>query len=82
MHLPNAPLDGIVANLQSHLLIPLFSTFEASLLPGGWLVVSGILGGEREGILFAARAEGFHFVEDDEEDGWWTGAFMLSQPPR
>jgi ribosomal protein L11 methyltransferase len=80
--LPSAPLDGIVANLQSHLLLPLFSTFRASLWPGGWLVVSGILGGEREGVLLAARAEGFHFVEDDEEDEWWTGAFMLSQPPR
>ena len=77
-----APFDGVVANLQSHLLFPLFSAFLMSLRPTGWLVVSGILVGERDEILSAASAEGFTFVEDDEEDGWWTGAFRPAPSPR
>ncbi len=80
--LPDAPFDGVVANLQSHLLFPLFSTFRKSLPPEGWLIVSGILVGEQDEILSAASAEGFTFVEDDEEDGWWTGAFRTASSPR
>jgi len=76
--LPDAPFDGIVANLQSHLLLPLLSAFRESLAPGGWIVLSGILVEERNEILSAASAEGFIFLGDDEEDGWWTGVFRLS----
>jgi len=79
--LPDPPFDGIVANLQSHLLFPLFSTFRRSLLPEGWLVASGILLGERDEVLSAALEEGFTPVEDDQEDGWWTGAFGLPLSP-
>jgi ribosomal protein L11 methyltransferase len=80
--LPDAPFDGVVANLQSHLLLPLFSAFRESLAPGGWLIVSGILVGERDEVLSAASAKGFTFVEDDEEDGWWTGVFSPAPSPR
>ena len=80
--LPDPPFDGIVANLQSHLLCPLFSTFRRSLLPEGWLVVSGILLGERDEVLSVALDEGFTPVEDDQEDEWWTGAFGLPLSPR
>ncbi|MFH1762939.1 MAG: 50S ribosomal protein L11 methyltransferase [Gemmatimonadota bacterium] len=79
--LSDAPFDGIVANLQSHLLRPLLSTFRVSLLPEGWLVMSGILLEERDEILSAASAEGFILHEGDEEDGWWTGAFGLTRSP-
>lgn len=79
--IPDAPFDGIVANLQSHLLLPLLSAFKESLAPEGWMVLGGILLEERDEILSAASAEGFVFLEDDEEDGWWTGAFRPSQAP-
>lgn len=73
--LPGAPFHGIVANLQSHLLRPLFSTFRASLSPGGWLIVSGVLDGQQNEIFPQASLEGFVFVEEDQEGDWWTGAF-------
>jgi ribosomal protein L11 methyltransferase len=73
--LPGAPFHGIVANLQSHLLLPLFSTFRASLSPGGWLIVSGVLDGQQDEIFPQASLEGFVFVEEDQEGEWWTGAF-------
>ncbi len=79
--LPDAPFDGIVANLQSHLLLPLLSTFRESLTPEGWILVSGILLEERDDFLSAASAEGFISLGDDEEDGWWTGVFRPSLPP-
>jgi len=76
--LPRAPFDGIVANLQSHLLLPLFSVFRRSLAPDGWLVVSGILVGEKDQLLSSASGEGFVILSDDEEEGWWTGNFRVS----
>jgi len=79
--LPEAPFDGIVANLQSHILFPLFPTFLESLLPRGWVIMSGILLEERQEILAGASAQGFAFLESDEEDGWWTGLFELAPPP-
>ncbi|MCK5650178.1 MAG: 50S ribosomal protein L11 methyltransferase, partial [Gemmatimonadetes bacterium] len=69
------------ANLQSHLLLLLLSAFRESLAPKGWIVVSGILVEERDEILSAASAEGFIFLGDDEEDGWWTGVFRPSLSP-
>lgn len=76
--LPDAPFQGIVANLQSHLLRPLFSTFRASLSPGGWLIVSGVLDGQQDEILPTASSEGFVFLEEDREEEWWTGVFEMS----
>lgn len=79
--LPGAPYHGVVANLQSHLLLPLLSSLAESLLPEGWLVVSGVLGEERDSILSAAPSAYLEFIEADEEDGWWTGVFRRSVAP-
>jgi len=76
--LPKAPFDGIVANLQSHLLLPLLSAFRRSLRPEGWLVLSGILVEEKELVLSSASGKGFLFLSEDEEEGWWTGHFRAS----
>jgi len=76
--LPKAPFDGIVANLQSHLLIPLFSMFRISLVPEGWLIVSGILVEEKDQVISSAAGHGFVFVSGDEEEGRWTGHFRPS----
>jgi ribosomal protein L11 methyltransferase len=69
------PYDGLVANLQSGLLIPLFSTFRESLSREGWLIVSGVLQEEREEVLAAGMEGGFSLEEEDREEGWWSGAF-------
>jgi ribosomal protein L11 methyltransferase len=75
--LPGSPFHGIVANLQSHLLRPIFSTFQASLSPGGWLIVSGVLDGQQSEILPEAALHGFLLVAEDQEEEWWTGVFEL-----
>jgi len=76
--LPGAPYDGIAANLQTHLLLPLLSTFRLSLAAGGWAILSGVLLEERDLLLASAVAAGFVLLREDVEDGWWTGAFHRS----
>jgi len=78
--LEGSPYDGIVANLQSHLLLPLLQSLAESLIRGGWLVVSGVLGEERDLILSAAPQASMEFIEADEEGGWWTGVFKRRNP--
>lgn len=64
------PFDGIVANIETHLLAPLFAGFRAALLDGGWLVVSGILDSELDGVLSELGALGFTRVDVDEDEEW------------
>lgn len=69
------PFDGIVANLETHLLTPLFEGFRSALAEGGWLVVSGILEDELDGVLTGLGALGFTTMGVDE-DGEWRSAHL------
>lgn len=73
--LPGAPYRGIVANLQRLLLLPLLASFRESLVPEGWLMVSGILLRERDEMVRDAGEAGFDLVEEDREGEWWSGVF-------
>lgn len=73
------PFDGILANIESGILLPLLPGFAGGLVPGGWLILSGILGGEADGIRIAAREAGFTLLTDDREGEWWSGAFRLGE---
>ena len=73
--LPGGHRDGIVANIQSSILLPLLPVFRESLLPGGWLILSGILHEEREEVFSAASGQGLLLEEEDQEAEWWSGAF-------
>lgn len=75
--LPEAPFQGIVANIQRFILVPLLPSFRASLVPGGWLILSGILLEERDSLLEATRRNGFSLGQDDQEGKWWSGVFTL-----
>jgi len=69
------PFDGLLANIESGILLPLLPTFAAGVRESGWLVLSGILLSEAEGIVRAAEAVGFVPIEEDREEDWWTGSF-------
>lgn len=73
--LPHAPFQGIVANIQRFILVPLLPAFRASLAPGGWLILSGILLEEREGLLDSTTYQGLSLEEEDQEGEWWSGVF-------
>ena len=72
-----APFDGIVANIQSSILLPLLPAFRSSLAPQGWMILSGILEEEREMILEAALRESLSLKEDDRDGEWWSAAFNV-----
>lgn len=73
------PFDGIVANIETPLLLPLLGGFARGLAPGGWLLLSGILAGEEAAQMRgAASRAGFTLEEEDREGEWWSGAFRHS----
>lgn len=68
--------DVLVANLEARIICPLIPALQAAVVPGGWLVVSGILSPERDRVVAAAVADGWALRDAVEEDGWWTGCFL------
>jgi ribosomal protein L11 methyltransferase len=72
--LPDSPFDGILANIQCSVVIPLLGVLHRSLRQGGWLVLSGILLEEKEEVLRATADAGFAFDYEDIEGEWWSGA--------
>jgi ribosomal protein L11 methyltransferase len=67
--------DGVVANLETRIVMPLLAALPALLGPGGWLVVSGVLEPERDAIVDAGSRAGLELREDAREGAWWTGSF-------
>ena len=77
--LPGGRYQGIVANIQSSVLLPLLPAFRDSLAEGGWVILSGILAEERRSVLSVAAGYGLDLEEEHPEGEWWTGAFRLSK---
>ena len=65
--LPKA--DVVTANLTSALLIRSAGPLVAAVLPGGTLILSGILTHERDSVV-AAYAFGTSLASEREEEGW------------
>ena len=74
--IPEAPYQGIVANIQRVILVPLLPAFKASLAEDAWMILSGILLEEREALLRATTEVGFRLHEEDQEGEWWAGVFQ------
>lgn len=73
----------ILANVLSGILRPLLPAFREALVPGGHLVLGGILQEESEGMILSAAEAGFRLLIEDVEDEWWGAAFIRddgSQP--
>lgn len=69
------PRDGVVANIESGILRPLLPGFAAAIRPGGWLILSGILAEEWDGMRSDAEAHSFGFRAVDEDGEWRSGLF-------
>jgi ribosomal protein L11 methyltransferase len=70
------PFDGVLANIQPRVLVPLLESFARSLKPGGWLILSGITEEEWSGVFRSGTLFGFELVDIDEEGEWRSGWFM------
>jgi ribosomal protein L11 methyltransferase len=69
------PVEGVVANIETGLLRPLYRGFAEALSPGGWLIVSGILEHEWEHVRGEVEAAGFRFDALDADGEWRSGRF-------
>lgn len=67
-----APVDVVLANIISSVLIELMPVIGAALQPGGAAILSGILREERETMLAVLAAHGWTVIEEDAEDIWWS----------
>lgn len=69
-----APVDVVLANIISSVLIELMPVIGASLKTGGTAILSGILREERETMLEVLAAHGWTVLEEDAEDIWWSAS--------
>ncbi|HSA57028.1 MAG TPA: 50S ribosomal protein L11 methyltransferase [Gemmatimonadaceae bacterium] len=67
-----APLDLIVANIISSVLLPLLPVMRAALRPSGCAILAGLLAYERETVMAALASGGWRLVRDDLEEDWWS----------
>jgi ribosomal protein L11 methyltransferase len=74
------PADGILANIESGVLRRLLPGLLAALRPGGWLILSGVLGEEWEAFAQEVRHRGFSSVDVDADGDWRSGWFTRSEP--
>jgi len=71
------PFDGILANIQTEVLVPLLASFAQALGQGGWMILSGILDEEWSRLSGAAADAGFSLEEIDSDGEWRSGWFTL-----
>ena len=67
-----APVDLVVANIISSVLVGLLPAIAASLPPRGPAILSGILGEERASMLEVLAAGGWTVEAEDAEEVWWS----------
>ncbi len=75
--LERGPFDGVLANIQPIVLVPLLQRFAEVLSPGGWLILSGITAQEWQEVSLCATEVGLHLEDVDEEGEWRSGWFKL-----
>ncbi len=67
-----APVELILANIISSVLIELLPTIRDSLAPNGNAILSGILVEEKTRMLDELGVGGWTVLSEDEEAGWWS----------
>jgi ribosomal protein L11 methyltransferase len=65
-----APVNVVLANIVSSVLIRLLPVVHASLAPRGRAILSGILSEERQLMLDEIAKGDWRVDAEDEEDGW------------
>lgn len=70
-----APVDLIVANILSSVLVELLPSMRKALRDegrGGHAIMAGILVEEQPAMLEALSADGWNIIDEDVEDAWWS----------
>ncbi|PHP67576.1 50S ribosomal protein L11 methyltransferase [Zhengella mangrovi] len=66
------PFDLIVANILARPLMKLAPEMANHLAPGGSVILSGILAGQRRAVIAAYRGQGFAHARTIWREGWVT----------
>lgn len=69
-----APVQVVLANIISSVLVGLLPVIGDGLAPGGTVILSGILREEREHMLGVLARDGWAVRAEDTEDAWWSVA--------
>ncbi len=69
-----APVDFVVANIISSVLVELLPAIHRALRPEGEAILSGILFEEHEFITDALASDGWTITDEDREEAWWSVA--------
>jgi ribosomal protein L11 methyltransferase len=69
-----APVRVITANIISSVLVPLLPVMRAALAADGVAILSGMLVAERDEMIAAFAAGGWHLEREHTQDVWWTAA--------
>ncbi len=67
-----APVDLVVANIISSVIVPLLPVMAAALPPGGIAIVAGILDSEHPEVVAAAERGGWTLRQSCVEEEWWS----------
>lgn len=70
------PYDGAVANLEPPVLIPLLPSLVRCVRPGGWIVVTGVPGGDVVQLRDEFDALPLRLEAEDQLQGWWAGRLL------
>ena len=71
-----APVDIVLANIISSVLIDLLPTLALSLADNGHAILSGMLFVERENMMRAFDDAGWRLIAEDHEDAWWSATIV------
>ena len=62
--------DIVVANILAEVLIPLIPVVKKCLVPGGIIILSGIIEGKEEIVAKTLSDNGYEVVEINEDGEW------------
>lgn len=71
--------DLVVANINRNALMELIPRLSERLAPSGAVIVSGLLGHDREVILEVGRGCGLLLADEAAEGDWWAGLLTGSE---
>jgi ribosomal protein L11 methyltransferase len=71
-----APIDIVLANIISSVLIDLLPALALALGQGAHAILSGMLFAERDDMLRAFEDSGWTVIGEDHEDAWWSATIV------
>ena len=68
--------DGVLANINRHVILDALPRLAEMTRPGGWLLVSGILLSDEQVVTAAAQAAGYKLSWFGSRGNWLCGLFL------